>query len=327
VEVGANRQKVILIGFGPIGRAVGREVADAPDLRLVGVVDPAPGLAGKEVGALLRRDSLSGMSVRARVSELRSVRGSIAVQATRSRFPEVVPQIRDLVDRKIAVVSTCEELIAAEVRWPRAAADLQRRCLRKGVRVLPAGANPGFLMDILPLVLTRMCVRVKKLSVVRRVDTRTRRAALQEKTGAGLSPAEFRRRARDGEVGHVGLRDSLLWVMDQLAEGGPVSRETIRPVIAERTVKGEKRVVRKGEVAGSHQLVRAYSTGRKRVIATLDLTMAFGLRRPFDEIKIEGDPPVHLRAEGGVSGDRATVGVLLSAVRRVRSLPPGFGVA
>jgi 4-hydroxy-tetrahydrodipicolinate reductase len=322
-----DRQKVVQIGFGPIGRAVARAVVDAPDMELVGVVDTAPSVAGKEVGALLRREALEGMAVAARLRDLKGVRGAVAVQATRSRFPEVLEQIGELVDRRIPVVSTCEELIAAEVRWPRESADLERRCARKGVRVLPAGANPGFLMDLLPLVLTGMCVRVKKLRATRRVDTAKRRPALQEKTGAGLSAAQFNRRARRGEVGHVGLRDSLLWIVDQLGEEGPVSRETIRPVIAERTVKGEKRVVRKGEVAGSHQVVRAYSRDRKRVIATLDLTMAFGLREPFDEIRIDGDPPVLLRFEGGVNGDRATVGSVLSAVRRVRSLPPGFGVA
>jgi 4-hydroxy-tetrahydrodipicolinate reductase len=61
------------------------------------------------------------------------------------------------------------------------------------------------------------------------------------------------------------------------------------------------------------------------VVATLDLTMVHGLEDAYDEIRIAGDPPAVLRFEGGLPGDRATVGAVLAAIRWVESAPPGLG--
>ena len=61
-------------------------------------------------------------------------------------------------------------------------------------------------------------------------------------------------------------------------------------------------------------------------MALFDLKMAFGLPKPHDEVRIEGDPPIRFRCEGGISGDRATVGAVLSGIRYAPEAPPGFQV-
>jgi len=43
-----------------------------------------------------------------------------------------------------------------------------------------------------------------------------------------------------------------------------------------------------------------------------------------DGVCIAGDPPVALRIDGGIHGDRGTVGTVLDAVERVPSLAPGL---
>jgi 4-hydroxy-tetrahydrodipicolinate reductase len=52
--------------------------------------------------------------------------------------------------------------------------------------------------------------------------------------------------------------------------------------------------------------------------------MSIGLGNPYDEIVIDGDPPIRLRIEGGVPGDRATVGMVLSTIRQARDARPGL---
>jgi 4-hydroxy-tetrahydrodipicolinate reductase len=63
--------------------------------------------------------------------------------------------------------------------------------------------------------------------------------------------------------------------------------------------------------------------GKVRVSARLE--MQFGHPDPGDEIKVAGDPPLNLRFEGGISGDRATVGSVLTGLRWSRQAPAGLG--
>lgn len=314
---------VAVLGLGPIGRAVVREIVDAPDLKLVAVVDPAPELVGRDVGALLSEDRARGLRVLPGLDALGRKRLDVGVHLAASRFPVALAHLRDLIGRGLSVVSTCEELIAARWRWPREARALDRAARRSGVAVLATGVNPGFVMDLLPSALGNVCVDVRSVSVTRHVDTSRRRAALQAKTGAGVTVAEFRRRSRENAVGHVGLRDSLIFLMNHLPLAGDVGEERLRPIVADRMLARGRTRIAKGLVAGVHQTVRARDADGK-VVAKFDLKMAFGLPDPHDEIVLRGDPPVRLRIDGGVSGDRATVGTVLSGIRYVEDAVPGL---
>ena len=316
--------RVLVLGLGPIGRAVTREVARARDLRLVGAVDPAPSLAGSDLGDLLKIESLRGMRIAPDLGSWGRRRADVAVHLAGSRFPDELPLFRELVDRGLSVVSTCEEAIAASVRWPKEARALDRRARKAGVAVLATGVNPGFVMDLLPAALTNVCVDVRSVRVVRRVDTSTRRAALQAKTGAGITRAEFTARRRAGAIGHVGLRDSLLFLMDHIPVAGDVGVERIRPIVAACAVRKGRRRIDAGRVLGVHHTVSAKDPDSGRTVAAYDLKMAWGLEDPYDEIRIVGDPPFTTRFEGGVPGDRATIGAVLSSIRYAGSAEPGF---
>jgi 4-hydroxy-tetrahydrodipicolinate reductase len=317
------RTRVLVLGLGPIGRAVAREVLASSDLTLAGAVDPAPALAGLPLADVLEVDVPRNLRV---APSLDAVRGpaDVALHLSASRFPDAAPQIEAAIDRGLHVVSTCEEMIAARWRWPEPAAKLDEAARAKGVAVVATGVNPGFAMDLLPAALANVCVSVRSVRAERRVDTSRRRRALQDKTGVGITRAEFRRRAREGTVGHVGLRDSLIFLVSHLPGDAEVGAERLRPIVAGREVRARGRRIPKGRVLGVHQTVTARNARTGRVFASLHLKMQYGLDQPYDEIRVDGDPPLRLRFEGGISGDRATVGAALSAARWVASAPPGL---
>lgn len=306
-------QRVVVLGLGPIGRAVVHEILRDPGMSLAGAVDPA--FAGEK---------LEGLRVAESLQTLGTQDADVAVHMAGSRFPRVVDQFHELVRRRLHVVSTCEELIAASVRWPKEAARLDEEAKGAGVAILATGVNPGFVMDLLPSGLANACVSIKSIKVTRHVDTSKRRRALQEKTGVGLTRAEFVKRALDGAVGHVGLRDSLLFLLDHVNVHGEAGDESIRPILAAKALGSGESRIEKGRVAGVHQRVIAKDSASRRTVAVYDLKMEFGLEEPFDEIVIDGDPPFRLRIEGGVPGDRATVGMVLSSIRATRDARPGL---
>jgi len=317
--------RVIALGLGPIGQAVCREIAAAPDLKLVGAVDPAPALAGQDLGKLLKDPRLAGLRVSASLDELKRTKADVAAHLSASRFPQAAAQIEDVVKRGLPVASTCEEMIAAPWRWPRPAAALDRAAKKAGVAVIATGINPGFVMDLLPAGLSNVCVSVKGVRVERWVDTSTRRRALQDKTGAGITPAEFRRRVKENAIGHVGLRDSAVFLMTHLPLAAEIGEEKIRPILATKELRRGKERIPRGAVAGVHQTVTACDPTGRRTVAVFDLKMAYGLENPHDSIRIDGDPPIRLHIEGGIHGDRATVGAVLANLRFAVEAPPGLG--
>jgi 4-hydroxy-tetrahydrodipicolinate reductase len=319
-----SKQRIVVLGLGPIGRAVATEVLRDPSMEIVGAVDPSPVYVGRDLGEILSQDRARTVRVSPGVASI-SESFDVAVHMAGSRFLQVAPQIAVLVARKAHVVSTCEELIAAHVRWPKEAGALDLAARDHGVAVLPAGVNPGFVMDLLPAALANACVSVRSIAVSRHVDTSKRRSALQEKTGAGLTRAEFARRVRTNAVGHVGLRDSLLFLLDRLPLRAQAGTETIRPILATKSIGRGAARIEKGRVAGVHQRVVARDPRTRKTVAVYDLKMAMNLPRPHDEIRIDGDPPVRMRIEGGIHGDRATVGMVLSTIRAVREARPGLG--
>ncbi|MGQ0723243.1 MAG: dihydrodipicolinate reductase [Candidatus Eiseniibacteriota bacterium] len=261
-----RRLRVVALGLGPIGQAVCKEIAASADLELAGAVDPSPALAGKDLGTLLGVRSLSGRRVAHSLDDLPARKIDVAAHLAASRFASARPHLQELLGRRLPVVTTCEEMIAARWRWPAEAGALDRAARRAGVPVLTTGVNPGFVMDLLPSALANVCIRVGRVHVTRWVDTSTRRLALQEKTGVGLRPAEFRRLAKENRVGHVGLRDSLIFLMNHLPLEGLVEEETIRPLIAAKSRKRGRSMLRRGDVSGVHQTVVARSQSGRRVV-------------------------------------------------------------
>jgi 4-hydroxy-tetrahydrodipicolinate reductase len=322
---GNSVSQVVVLGLGPIGRAVSLEILRDPGMKLVGAVDPSPDLAGRKLGEVLGVKDLRRVVVSPVIAAIKDLPFDIAVHMAGSRFLDIAPLLAQLVTRKVHVVSTSEELIAASVRWPSEAAALDQLARENGVAVLPAGVNPGFVMDLLPSGIVNACVSVRSIHVTRHVDTSKRRAALQAKTGAGLTRAEFLRRAREKSIGHVGLRDSLLFLLDHVPLRAEASEETIRPILATKPIGRGASRIEKGQVAGVHQRVVARTPGTGKTVVVYDLKMARNLEDPHDEIRIDGDPPVHVRIDGGIHGDRATVGMVLSTIRAIRDARPGLG--
>ena len=123
--------------------------------------------------------------------------GDRALVAFSSSAEETAPAILRLVSAGYHVVTTAEEMA-----WPprhiweamHTAAKSHRRT------IIMTGANPGFVMDRLPLVAVSASRGVKHITVRRRVDSATRRDTLVAKTGRGLSrePRSRRRRRRAG---------------------------------------------------------------------------------------------------------------------------------
>jgi 2,4-diaminopentanoate dehydrogenase len=314
--------RLVHVGLGPIGRAVVREVETRPNLESRAAVDVDPNLAARDIGTLCGATMDTGVQVRAKLADALPPDGAdVAVLCTHSRVSQVVSQILELVNAKLNVVTSCEEL-SYPWRHHRDQATLLHEAARKaGVTILATGVNPGFVMDVLPIVLSSACLEVATVHVRRVVDAGVRRGPLQAKIGAGMTVQEFRNGVQAGTLGHRGFAESVAMVADCL--GLPISRITnnIEPKLADRAI-GE---LKPGQVAGIDQTARGLC-GDDSII-TLRLLMYVGAEDPRDRIIIQGRPTLRFTLEGGTPGDQATAGALLNAVAHVVRLQPGLATA
>src|SRR6266571_4912037 len=225
------------MGFGEIGRAIALAALARPELRLVGVVDPSPRIAGRTLAEILGAPA-PALTVAADSAEaLRAVRGGVVLHATGSHSEAVLPQLEAAVIAGASVVSTCEELAWPWLRLEDEAERLDRLCEQHGVAVVGTGVNPGFVLDRLPAFLSQVTGAVRHIRAVRVVDTVRARPGLVAKLGAGLDEETFHERADAGEIGHVGLAESAALAAAGCGLEVDEVDEEIVPLLAEEELR------------------------------------------------------------------------------------------
>jgi hypothetical protein len=311
--------KIILFGLGSIGSEIARLVLER-GMEIAGAVDADPEKAGRDLGELLGQKAL-GIRISPSLDEVLSSDADIVVNSTISSLEGLEPDIAKAIRAGKNFISTCEELAYPRARHPEIAERIDRLARENGVTVMGTGVNPGFVMDRLVLTLAGACRDIKSIRAIRIVNTTERRLPLQKKTGAGMTPQEFRESHRKGMIRHVGLPESLRMIADGLGIGLDETREETEPVIADRDVSSRHIKAGKGVVAGLRQTALGIRKGEPLI--TLELQMHLGADA-CDSIRIDGTPGIDMRINGGIHGDLATVGIVVNSIPRVIDARPGL---
>ena len=310
------------IGIGPLGQKVLRYAVERGCFNIVGAVDPDPEKAGKDIGQLCGIEPL-GITIRDNLAD--AIKGQsvdVVLVTTVSSLVALESQVVQLANAKLNIVSTCEELFFPWKTNPEVAGRSDDICRRNGVACVGTGVNPGYLMDLLPTVLTGLCQDVRKVEVWRIQDASVRRIPFQQKIGAGLTLEEFEAKKKAGTLRHVGLPESVDFIADRLGWKLDKSTESLEPVVAESQIDSGYEPISKGMACGVHQVGRDF-VGDREVI-TLNFRAAVGEPESYDQVHIDGKPGIQSRISGGVNGDIATCAITLNAVRSILQASPGL---
>lgn len=313
--------RVVQFGLGPIGQASARLVLNRPGLHLVGALDLDPDRLGRDVGEVLGT-AAAGAPIRDDAeAALADWRPDVVLHTTTSFLGQIEGQLLTCIRAGAHVVSSSEELFWPFHRDPGFCERVDAAAREAGVSVVGTGVNPGFVMDLFPVVLSGVCARVDRVDVSRSVDAGRRRGPLQKKVGAGLSEGQFREREAAGGFGHIGMVESAYALAAGLGWDGAEVDETFGPHLADAAHQTPFASVAAGDVAGIHQTATVRVAGEER--ATLTLTMAVGAPDE-DRVRIEGDPPLDVVVQGGTFGDTATVAALVNTVPKISRTAPGL---
>ncbi len=312
-----------MYGLGPIGASVARQLATRKGFQIVGAVDIDHAKVGLDLGEVIGL----GKKMRIRITNdpvgaIKAGKPDVAVLCTSSSLKKVMPQIETALKKKVAVVSTTEELSYPVGKNRTLARKIDALAKKAKVAVVGTGVNPGFAMDALPITLTGICERVDAIRVDRVQDARSRRLPFQQKIGSGLNKEQFAQKVKDGSVRHVGLAESVTMIADAMGWKLDKVTDEIQPKIAERAVESDLIAVDPGYVCGIIQDGIGYVKGKP--VITLHMEAYLGAPESYDAVTIDGHPRVTSKVSGGLHGDVATASITVNSIPKILRVTPGL---
>lgn len=314
--------RVVQIGVGPLGQKMVRFACERGGIKIVAAVDPAPDKVGKSLGEICSVKGLPVAVSKDLKSALKGKKADVAIVTTVSDIKTIAKQIEEVAKAGLDIVSTCEELAFSWKTHPRITKRIDAICKKHKVACVATGVNPGFLMDYLPYVMTSVCQKVDKVKVSRIQDASSRRIPFQKKIGAGLTRREFKAKQAEGTLRHVGLLESMHMLAHSMNWKLDRTTQSLKPVIAERTITSGYTRIDKGIACGVEQIGKGY-IGKKEVIR-LHFRAAVGEKESVDTIEITGTPTIKSVIPGGINGDIATCAITINALRAIGSASRGL---
>lgn len=324
---GGSVHRVAVVGLGKQGQLLVERLGRRRDTGLVSVVDADPAKVGRRLDDVLERET--GLDLEVSDSLERVGDADVALVATTSRMANVAPILETIASLGVDAITICEEAVYPWRQFPAESARLDAVARDNGVSILGCGGNPGFLMDVLPIVCTLGLERVETVTMRRSLDMRPHRPERLTRFALGCTPEEFDAVDPTTLVGHVGftqsmhcLADALGWELDETHETG------VRPaVVASEERQGAYFTVRPGTVAVIEHCAWARRGGEK----VIDIAMYFGFHDAGDEIGhgdtyeiTATDQAVSLRIEPSWGPFATTPSTVVNLLPSVRSSEPGL---
>ncbi len=128
---------------------------------------------------------------------------------------------------------------------------------------------------------------------------------------------EFKTKA----LGHTGYAESILLLASIIGVTIDKIEEGQEPIFAEKNLKTEYFNINPGQVCGIKGYGVGYVDGKEFI--KLELIAAVN-QKDFDEITIDGEPPLKWRNEYGTSGDIATAAMVVNMIPKVLNAPKGL---
>ncbi len=323
--------RVIQYGVGAMGSNMVKLLAMRPEAQVVGAIDHDPAKIGRDLGEVADLGRPTGIEVSFPADEvLKRVEADVVLLATTAFVDEAFEPVMQSLEKRCHVVTICQELFFPIGRNVEKAREIDTKAREMGVGVTAVGINPGFIMDIVPIVCSVPCWEIAKVSVRRVVDFSPYGPDEMRHIGAGLSVEEFTEGVERGAIGHIGLLETTAMVAHCLGLEVDELRQTKGSMVTRKGRKSSFITIAPGHVCGFRQQMAALRHGE----TLLDFRMV-GIVSPDlqedgvelgDYARIDGTPSVDIQIKEEVSqrGGLGTAGVAVNMIPKVMSAAPGF---
>lgn len=325
-----EKVKVAIWGFGAMGSGMARMILNKKGFEIVGVCDKNPNYVGKNIFDLLeiKQNDHPDCIVRADINEVVTEKScDVCLLATDSFTKNAYPKLKLLIEKKVNVISTAEEMAYPKAQNPDLAKELNKLAKDFGVTVIGTGINPGMMMDLLVVCLTGVMEDVDLIEVSRINSLSPFGQAVMEEQGVGLTVTEFNdKMAKDELAGHVGFAESINMIAEGIGWKVDKFNQEMAPIITDVDRKSPYGFAKSGNVCGVNMRGFGYVNDKLKINMhhPQQIEPHLGGVETGDYITIKGSPEVNMAIKPEVNGGIGTIAMCVNIIPHVINASPGL---
>ena len=321
--------KVIIWGLGAMGGGMADMLLKKKGVDIVGVIG-----RGAKIGTSMydyiktEKGDRPDVLIQSEDDVLKEKAADVVLLCTDSFTKDAFPRIKKIVEKKINVVSSAEEMAYPQAQSPELAAEIDRLAKENGVSVLGIGINPGLIMDLLVVTMTGCCEEVDSI-LSRRVNSLSPFGpVVMHEQGIGTTVEEFKKGVQEGTLsGHVGFPESIQMIADALGWklSAPVT-QSMEPIVTDVDRKSEYGFAKAGDVAGCAMKGFGYVDGELKIemdhpqqIEPEQVGVQTG-----DYVIIKGVPNINMVNSPEVPGGIGTIAMCVNMIPQTINANPGL---
>ncbi len=325
-----KKVRIAIWGFGAMGSGMARMLLTKKGVEIVGVCDMHPGRVGKSIFEVLEveQEDRNDTIIKDKIEDV-VFEGScdLCLIATDSFTKKAFPKIKYVLEQKINVISTAEEMAYPQAQEPELAKKINKIALENGVSVLGTGINPGLIMDLLVVCLTGCMTNVESLEAKRVNSLSPFGPAVMEEQGVGMPIDKFNKEVEEGTMaGHVGFAESIGMIADALGWKVDKFEQQMKPIATDVDRKSPYGFAKAGDVAGVNMTGQGFVDGEVKInmIHPQQIEPELVGINTGDYIKIKGSPEINMSITPEVEGGLGTIAMCVNMIPHVINADSGL---
>ena len=319
--------KVVIWGLGAMGSGMAKMLLKKKGFKICGVCDSNPNYVGLSLGEVLNLNH-QGTIIQGNIEDVVGMGTcDVVLLATDSYTRSAYPKIKWLLEHKVNVISTAEEMAFPYANEPVLALQLDKLAKENGVTVLGTGVNPGMMMDLLILFLTGVCEDINHIDVTRVNSLSPFGKTVMEEQGVGLTEDEFYQKKDMGEIaGHVGFKESIGMISAGLGIEIENFKQEMSPIITKVDRKSEYGFAEAANVVGVDMSCSGNYKSQEFISMRhpQQIEPHLGGVNTGDFIKITGKPNINMSITPEVNGGVGTIAICVNMIPHVINATPGL---
>ena len=320
--------KVIIWGLGAMGSGMADMLLKKKGVEIVGAVGRGNKL-GKSMYDFIKTERGDRPDVIIGTPEEVITEGAadVVLTATDSYTKTAFERLKFILEKKINVVSSAEEMAFPQAQSPEEAKMLDEIAKANGVSILGTGINPGLIMDLLVVVMTGCCETVDSVTARRVNSLSPFGPAVMEEQGIGITKEEFEEGVRTGHLaGHVGFPESIHMIADAIGWKVDKVEQSMEPIMTDVDRKSPYGFAKAGNVAGCAMKGFGYVDGEIKL--EMDHPQQIEPEmvgvQTGDYVIIKGNPNINLVNSPEVPGGIGTIAMCVNMIPHIINARPGL---
>jgi 4-hydroxy-tetrahydrodipicolinate reductase len=320
--------KVIIWGLGAMGSGMADMLLKKKGVDIVGAVGRGDKL-GKSMYDYIKTEKGNRPDIIIGTPEdvIKEGAADVVLTCTDSYTKKAFERLKFVLERKINIVSSAEEMAYPKAQAPEEAKLLDEIAKANGVSILGTGINPGLIMDLLVIIMTGCCEEVDHI-ISRRVNSLSPFGpAVMEEQGIGITKEEFLEGVKTGHLsGHVGFHESIRMISDAIGWNVEKVTQSMEPIMTDVDRKSPYGFAKAGNVAGCAMKGYGYVDGELKIemdhpqqIEPEQVGIQTG-----DYVIIKGTPNINMVNSPEVPGGIGTIAMCVNMIPHIINARPGL---